>query len=96
MEFADVNDSIIVNKIIEDAIKVHVQKIDDVQKKIATCQNIDMNMRGVDFHTDGTTMSLLQATNPAAARELAQKQYQAMTDAQQVTYSKIAKVENLD
>lgn len=30
IEFADVNDSIIVNKIIEDAIKVHVQKIDDV------------------------------------------------------------------
>jgi hypothetical protein len=30
MEFSDVNDSVIVNKIIEDSIKVHIQKINDV------------------------------------------------------------------
>lgn len=30
-EFADVNDSVIVNKIIEDSSKVHIQKVQEAQ-----------------------------------------------------------------
>jgi hypothetical protein len=81
-EFADVHDAVIVNKIIDDAIKVHITKISETQNRIATCKAADSNTRGSDYHTGGTTRSLIEATNPAIAREIAKQGDQTMTEAQ--------------
>jgi hypothetical protein len=48
MEFTDVNDSVIVNKIIEDSIKVHIQKVNDTQARIAKCMGPNKNMKGTE------------------------------------------------
>lgn len=52
IEFADVNDSVIVNKILEDSIKIHIQKINDVQARIAKCFGANNNIKGPDLNTD--------------------------------------------
>lgn len=52
MEFADVNDSVIVNKIVEDSIKIHIQKINDVQARISKCFGANNNIKGPDLNTD--------------------------------------------
>lgn len=71
IEFTDVNDSVIVNKIIEDSVKVHIQKINDVQAKISQCMGASSNMRDVDQNIDAAIRSLVEATNPAIARKMA-------------------------
>lgn len=71
MEFSDVNDSVIVNKIIEDSIKVHIQKINDAQNKISKCMGAQNKLKGSEINTNGAIRSLIEATNPAIARQLA-------------------------
>jgi ferritin len=71
IEFTDVNDSVIVNKIIEDSVKVHIQKISDVQAKISQCMGASSNMRDADQNIDAAIRSLVEATNPAIARKMA-------------------------
>jgi hypothetical protein len=81
MEFADVNDSVIVNKIVEDSIKIHIQKINDVQARIAKCFGANNHIKGPDLNTDSVIQSLLEATNPAIAREANKKTDPNLTDA---------------
>lgn len=72
----------IVNKIIDDAIKVHITKISETQNRIASCKAVNPNTRGADYHTGGTIRSLIEATNPAIAREMAKQGDQTLTEAQ--------------
>jgi len=96
MEFTDVNDSVIVNKIIEDSIKVHIQKVTDTQARIAKCMGPNKNMKGTEEHMDGAIRSLTEATNPAFARENARQSDPTLTEATQLSFKKFEDTPNVD
>jgi hypothetical protein len=64
LEFTDVNDSVSINKILEDATTAHIQKISDCQKKIKEGKNPCKRISGKDSGTEGLKESLMKATNP--------------------------------
>lgn len=68
-ELADVQDSVIVNKIVDDAIKVHISKIAETQSRITQCKSVSQNAKGTKVHTEGAIRSLIEATNPELGRE---------------------------
>jgi hypothetical protein len=69
LEFTDVNDSVSVNKILDDATNAHAKKVRECQKKIKEGKNPIKVISGKDQGTKGLKESLIKATDPESLKE---------------------------
>lgn len=69
LEFADVNDSNSVNKILDDASNAHILKVKNCQQKIKEGKLPFQVIKGKEINTTGVKDSLLKATEPENIKE---------------------------
>jgi len=68
LEFTDVNDTMSVARIIEEAVSSHVKKVEECQKKIKEGKDPCKAIDGREWQTTGLNESLINATEPERAK----------------------------